>query len=210
MTIQADPGGGDLSALPFEFGELKDYGAVQSTLRSGAAFDMLCVGQFHDISTGLTHTVDAQAPDDPALQAYSVDMTAATWLYLAYTPMVDSAASAANDDDAVRDPAELHTAMWDVLHNGGDGLGDVNLQLPAAGAAGMPALASDMISASVGMASSSAALSLGSGIGPQATAIIRGPSGPSTPEPSPFLLLGFGLALLAFVGRKTSRDLCQN
>ncbi len=117
----------------------------------------------------------------------------AAWIYENYNPGV-------NTDEA---GAALQLALWDVVHDGGDGLSAGNVQLDPAGSASLRAVASAIVSASAGHSSSNATILYNTSFeGAPAQTLIT--SFIATPEPGTWLMMAAGLCLTGFGRRRRS------
>lgn len=117
----------------------------------------------------------------------------AAWIYENYNPGV-------NTDEA---GAALQLALWDVIHDGGDGLGTGNVQLDPAGSASLRALAGAIVSASVGHSSNNATILYNVSFdGVPAQTLIT--SVVPTPEPGTWVMVTVGLCLAGFGRRARS------
>ncbi len=111
----------------------------------------------------------------------------AAWIYENYNPGVDS-------DEA---GAALQLALWDVIHDGGDGLSAGNVQLDPAGSTSLRAVASAIVSASEGRSSNNATILHNASFdGAPAQTLIT--SAIPTPEPGTWVMVTVGLCLAGF------------
>ena len=79
----------------------------------GAIFlDAFCVNLFQGITLFQDYSAVSQLPD-----AYDSDGGTAAWLMQTFLPVVNAAAGAAKQIDG----AALQLAIWDTIHDGGDG-----------------------------------------------------------------------------------------
>jgi hypothetical protein len=196
---------------PFHFidntGPVTGYaGVFQAVFEGSQTFDVLCVDLYTNIDTGQVYQVNVLTPDSLAAQAYSTNIGRAAWLYTTYMPEVNAAA-----DKAVAGAA-LQMAIWDVIHDGGDGLlaGTIMLDPAQLGAQNVAAttLASSYVAASQGQSLNSATVVMN----------VAGPSGSQTvltsadaygnfellnsPEPPTFSLFGMGALLIGAAMRR--------
>ncbi len=98
--------------------------------------DVLCVNLFQSITLYESYSAASVAP-----LSYDADAGAAAWLMQTFLPIVDSAIEG----------AALQLAVWDVIHDGGDGLDAGRIQSSAHTNASVLSLASLWVSASQGM-----------------------------------------------------------
>ncbi len=124
----------------------------------------------------------------------------AAWIYDRYAADVETNASAAS----------VQLALWDVVHDGGDGLGRGRIQLAASASGILRTVAEDMIDASAGQSSDRATIlyNLSLANGARAQTLITSRRGPvpdipheEVPEPATFWLAGGALAGLYWLGR---------
>jgi hypothetical protein len=142
-------------------------GVVQAKLNGNQTFDVLSVDMFTPFTVGATYTVTTLKPNDPRIKFTSVNMARAAWLYSTYMPVVNAAA------DKNVQAAALQLAVWDVIHDGGDGLSQGKVRAASnvdANTQRVYALATAMIVTSVGQASNAAAILMNT----------EGPNGPQT------------------------------
>jgi PEP-CTERM motif len=212
LTVNFDPAGRYLSPLEFvdANGNAQGYaGVIQVTLNGNELLDVFCVDIYHDVSPGVTYTYNTYSVTDPVAASFSPNILQAAWLYVNELPVVDAAPTAQQGIYG----AALQLAIWDVIHDGGDGLsaGTVQAQTsptPDPNSAAASALANTWIADSVGQTSTSATL-LMNVAGPTASqTFITASSLPLTqsvspvPEPATMGLAGAVLLLIGVAGRR--------
>jgi hypothetical protein len=108
----------------------------------------------------------------------------AAWIYENFGPGVNSNESA----------AALQLAIWDSVHDGGDGLSAGNVQLQVTGSATLRLAAEAIVSASAGQSSANATIlhNVSFGGQPAQTLITRAVD---TPEPAAWMMTAVGLCL---------------
>lgn len=125
----------------------------------------------------------------------------AAWIYDNYAAEVETNASAAS----------LQLALWDVVHDGGDGLNRGRIQLASSVSGILRTATEGIISASAGQSSDRASIlyNLSLANGTRAQTLITSRRGPDpdmpneeVPEPSTFWLAGGALVGLYFLGQK--------
>lgn len=117
------------------------------------------------------------------------------WLFNQFAPTVNSNTSA----------AALQLAIWDVVHDGGNGLTSGNVQLNVTGSATLRSLAESYILASVGQSSTNATILHNVAFnGTPAQNLITNRIIPpsSVPEPGTWMMTAAGLFLAAFGTRR--------
>jgi hypothetical protein len=203
LTVDFDPQGRYLNPLSFSAvnGPKTGYAGVISATLDGQHLDLFCVDLYHDVSPGVNYTVNIWAPNDPAAQAYSLNLGRAAWLYLNYLPVVNAAV----DKDV--EGAALQLAIWDVIHDSGDGLATGTIKLDAgttnAASQNSYGYTAQWITASSGHSINNAAVLINVG-GPNAsqTLLAAVPNAVPTPEAATFGTMGTALLVLGLVGRK--------
>ena len=173
---------------------------------------MFCVDLYHDVSPGITYTCTACAVSGPTLSSFSTNVEQAAWLYVNELPVFNAAPTS---EQSVYGAA-LQLAIWDVIHDGGDGLsaGTVQQQTspaPDPNSAAVYALASTWIADSVGQSSTDATILMNVN-GPTASQTFITSSGGmvaalSTPEPVTMGLVGAALLLVGLVRKRVRRPL---
>lgn len=113
----------------------------------------------------------------------------AAWIVENYAGQVTTAMQA----------AALQLALWDVVHDGGNGLTNGSLVLNASPGNALSAAANAIVLASAGQSSNRATVFYNNTItaGIRAQTLITAASASEVPEPSTVAMLGFGAALLA-------------
>jgi MYXO-CTERM domain-containing protein len=145
-----------------------------------------CVDLFTNIGFSTYNTTPVEPPDYPG-------GARAAWIYENYAPGVNSNVTAAS----------LQLALWDVIHDGGDGLDAGNVRLSSSGSATLRLGAQTIILASAGHTSSNATIWRNvsfSGVPAQTLITSR----INTPEPGTWLMTAAGLCLAAFGRRRRS------
>jgi uncharacterized protein (TIGR03382 family) len=211
LTVAFDPSGRYLNPLEFVDvnGNVTGYaGVIQATLDGTTVVDVFCVDLYHDVSTGTVYTYTTYSVTDPASTSFSPNIAQAAWLFVNEMPVVDAASAS---DQPVYGAA-LQLAIWDVIHDGGDGLSSGQIQqqtsvAPDPNSAAAYSLASTWITASQGQSAYNAAVLMNVG-GPTASqTFITAKAGTtisvaSTPEPATMFLAGAGLLLVGLSGRR--------
>ena len=101
----------------------------------------------------------------------------------------------------------MQIAIWDIIHDGGNGFSAGNLRSTASTPAAVLTAANQYLTLSLGKSSSNAIIynntQVSNGVAGQ-TLIGRVPNdgGPGTPEPATLLVTGAGLILLGVIGRR--------
>lgn len=171
--------------------------AVQINITvNGQPFTAYCVDLFTSIGYGAYSTT----PSAPSTLVPSGPRLA--WIFENYAPLV---ASAPNRNRAA---AALQLALWDVRHDGGDGLANGVIQLTTSYRTMNPgvailAAADAIVDASEGQSSTQASLLYNFSFNgnPAQTLIIDGDWPEPTPEPSTFVMMGVGAAACAGIRR---------
>jgi PEP-CTERM motif len=214
LTVDLDPSGRYLNPLEFVDvnGNVTGYaGVIQATLDGTTVLDVFCVDLYHDVSPGTVYTYTAYNVNDPASTSFSPNIAQAAWLVVNEMPLVNAASAS---DQPVYGAA-LQLAIWDVIHDGGDGLSAGQIQqqtsvAPDANSAAAYTLASTWITASQGQSAYNAAVLMNVD-GPTASqTFITAKAGTtfslvSTPEPATMCLAGAGLLLVGLVGRRKAQ-----
>lgn len=161
--------------------------------REGGSYIAYCVDLFTTIGFD-TYQSSTGTPDT------YLNGGRAAWLFETYAGLVRS-----NDDAAA-----LQVALWDVVHDTGDGLGMGVIRLGTSEAA-LGIAANLLVASSLGRSSMNAAIlynfDLGSGQERQTLisyAMAPPPPGVETPEPATMLLIGAGLAGVFAISRRGS------
>ncbi len=175
-------------------GQARDVYATEIYVtREGSSYIAYCVDLFPTIGFN-TYQSSTGTPDS------YLNGGRAAWLFETYAGLVRS-----NDDAAA-----LQVAMWDVVHDTGDGLGMGVIRLGTSETA-LGMAANLLVASSLGRSSMNAAIlynfELGTGQQRQ-TLISYGltppPTGVETPEPATMLLIGAGLAGVFAISRRGS------
>ncbi len=115
-------------------GNVRNVGAGISVLQIDGTdlIDALCVNLFQGITVGQTY--DAASID---ASAYDMDGSSAAWLVQTFLPVVNAATGLARQIDG----AALQLAIWDTIHDGGDGFADGHVRATGNTTASVLALA---------------------------------------------------------------------
>jgi hypothetical protein len=170
-------------------------GAIKITL-DGAPYEALCVDLFHSIGI---ETISV----NPFNPFGTTNGARAAWLYSTQFPSVDS----------VVEGEAIQLAVWDIIHDSGDGLaaGLVRANTAIGTPTTVLSLANQYISMSVGQTSGDASIYI-SVNGPSAKqslmSVYLSPQHQAgeVPEPETFALTGFGLLIAAAYLRRRSRE----
>lgn len=154
--------------------------------KAGTIFIAYCIDLFTSIGIN-TYNNTTGLPD-----SFTNGLRAA-WLYNTYAPTVNT-----NDLGAA-----VQVALWDIAHDGGDGLGAGNIRL-AATETSLRTVADGMITASLGHTSMNATILYNTSLtnGTPAQTLITAQAAYETPEPMTMALVGGALCLLARIGRR--------
>jgi hypothetical protein len=205
MTVDADSLGRYQNSLDFlsANGVTTGYaGVISATINGVDNYDVFCVDLYNAISPGTTYQVTTLSSSDPQVAAFSLNTPRAAWLYVNYLSVVSSSA----DPDV--ESAALQLAIWDVIHDGGDGLSAGTIQAD-------PAMSSDATTQTV---YSDATAFINGSAGQSAMGAVfmnvLGPTGSQTlltdplalqnevPEASTMAMFGMGFAALAGWARR--------
>lgn len=170
-----------------------EYGTEIFVTRDGSSYLAYCVDLFTTIGFN-TYQNSTGSPDT------YLNGGRAAWLFETYSGLVRS-----NDDAAA-----LQVALWDVVHDGGDGLGTGVIRLGTSETA-LGVAANSLVASSLGRSSMNAAIlyNFDYGMGQQRQTLISyalapPPTGVETPEPATMLLIGAGLAGVFAISRRGS------
>lgn len=162
--------------------------------RDGSSFLAYCVDLFTTIGFD-TYQSSTGSPDG------YVNGGRAAWLLVNYGGLVRSNESA----------AALQLALWDVVHDGGDGLGAGVIRLGTSETI-LGTEADSLVASSLGRSSMNAAIlyNFDYGTGEQRQTLISyalapPPTPMETPEPATMLLIGAGLAGVIAISRRGGR-----
>jgi hypothetical protein len=213
LTVALDPSLRYLNPLEFVDvnGNTTGYaGVIQTTLNSSQILDAFCLDLYHDVSPNTTYHYNVYAPNDPSSQAYSTNVGRAAWLYVNFLPVVN----AATGNNKGIDGAALQLAIWDVIHDNGNGLtsGTIRMQTsptPDNNSSAAYGLATTWITASAGHTSNGAAILINGG-GPSVSQTLitnvsaLSASNLNSPEPEMMGLVGAGLLTVGLVSKRIS------
>ena len=170
-----------------------EYATEIFVTREGSSYLAYCVDLFTTIGFN-TYQSSTGSPDT------YVNGGRAAWLFETYSGLVRS-----NDDAAA-----LQVALWDVVHDGGDGLGTGVIRLGTSETA-LGVAANSLVASSLGQSSMNAAIlyNFDYGTGQQRQTLISyalapPPTSVETPEPATMLLIGAGLAGVFAISRRGS------
>jgi hypothetical protein len=173
--------------------------------------DALCAALFDEIYLGQQYSTQVLSPD----QVSGKNLARVAWLVedvLAPMQLAQPVGSALPQSDWIATQAQgagAQLAIWDIVHDGGDGFSAGRVQAAATTDPTALAWATTYETLSAGQSSDAAYVYVNTGSNGAVAQTLIGPTpGPSTPdsptpEPAAFLLVGAGLLAGSFAVRRT-------
>lgn len=180
--------GGSLSFLRDGSNLTAFVGVIRITL-NGESYSAICADLFSNVQVNDSYAVTALSPSGYPSAALGARGERAAWLFVNYV--------ATNLVDTVAEGQAIQLAVWDIIHDGGDGLSSGRVRRSHSTPSNVRSLVSEYLNASANQSSVDPRIYISSDPSLIKQALMADALPTEMPEPATAVLIGFGLVFLS-------------